>query len=174
MAEVRINLNETIRFKPTKRAHEIYFNQLEEICKRYPVSTIRPHDINVDKDGYASMQLWEFMETFGPHTHIATPSICQPLEIVYDVQDEARLMTLKELIGSLRCQCRLVIRNEQDHEICEMDSNSSAVRFFADMEVLEWFPGVLPGLSANSTYIRILVKDDHAEKSEEEISCSEE
>ena len=95
MPEIRINLNETIRFKPTKKAHEIYYRGLENICKQYPAVTIRPHIISVDKDGYASMQLWEFMETFGPHMCIGTPAVCEHLDIVYSVP--ASLMTLEEV-----------------------------------------------------------------------------
>lgn len=95
MPEIRINLNETIRFKPTQKAHEIYYKQMEEICKQIKGLPLKPHNIDVDKEGYASMQLWKFMETFGPHIHMCAPIVCERLEIVYSVP--ARLLTLDEV-----------------------------------------------------------------------------
>ena len=84
-------------------------------------------------------------------------------------------MLVKEMVGKLRFPCRITVRNEENFDICEMDSNSSAMRFFADMEVLEWFPFALPGPSRTAAAICIFIKDDRAEETDVEVeSCSEE
>ena len=121
--EVRINLNETIRFRPTKRAHAIVYKQMDDFCKQYPMANIRPHNISVDKDGYASMQLWEFMETFGPHMHIAAPAVCHNLEIVFS--EPARLLTLEEVCKLPRTMKKSVpVLVEQRYPIETWDGGS--------------------------------------------------
>ena len=70
-------------------------------------------------------------------------------------------MKLKDMIGSLRHTVHLVIRNKENYDLCEMDSNSAAVKYFADKKVLEWFPTTF-GLGATSGFIVYLEEDGEA------------
>ena len=68
--EVRINLNESVKFKLSERGKEIY---------RHRYDGLEPE---LDDDGYMSMQLWTFMRVFGEHMIPGVPEVVQPLEII--------------------------------------------------------------------------------------------
>lgn len=89
MREVRINLNEFVKFKLTDYGKDIYYHQYDElnetIKRRGAVHgfILKPTMPKVDADGYTEMQLWAFMQLYGPHTGMAMENYIQPLEIIY-------------------------------------------------------------------------------------------
>lgn len=70
-------------------------------------------------------------------------------------------MKLKDMINALRFTTHLVIRNKENYDLCEMDSDSAAIRYFADKKVLEWFPTTF-GLGATAGFIVFLEEDGEA------------
>ena len=74
MDKIIINLNDNVRFKLTDLGREIYYHTWPE----YPEE---------DADGYASMQLWEFVELYGPHIGMAKQNVIEPLNLIVDVPD---------------------------------------------------------------------------------------
>lgn len=73
--EVRINLNEIVKFKLPERGKEVY---------RHRHDGLEP---KLDDDGYMSMQLWTFMQVFGEHMILGAPEVVNPLEIIYEQED---------------------------------------------------------------------------------------
>lgn len=87
MNEVRINLNEFVKFKLTDYGKDIYYHQYDEInetIKRRGGAILKPEMPKVDADGYTEMQLWAFMQLYGPHTGMAMENYISPLEIIYE------------------------------------------------------------------------------------------
>ena len=77
MNDIVVNLNDFVRFKLTdygKRVYKDWFIDLH----------IEPLKLNTDKHGYAEMQLWQFIEIFGPHIHIWEKNVIEPLELVFE------------------------------------------------------------------------------------------
>lgn len=64
MGYQKTNLNDTIKFKLTEKG--------KKILKEYKIGDM-PWDltdhVRIDKDGYSTMQLWDFAHTFGPHLY---------------------------------------------------------------------------------------------------------
>lgn len=75
--EVRINLNENVKFKLSEYGKEIYRHRFE--YNREP---------ELDDDGYMEMQLWVFMNIFGEHMIMGISEVVKPLEIIYELEDE--------------------------------------------------------------------------------------
>lgn len=73
---VRINLNERVKFKLSEHGKEVY---------RHRHDGLEP---KLDDDGYMSMQLWTFMQTFGEHMTLGMPGVVQPLEIIYEESED--------------------------------------------------------------------------------------
>lgn len=80
--EVRINLNESVKFKLSERGKEIYRHRHDGYGFEYD------REPKLDDDGYMSMQLWMFMQTFGEHMTMFMPEVLKPLEIIYEMEDE--------------------------------------------------------------------------------------
>ena len=78
--EVRINLNESVKFKLSERGKEVYRHRYDGYGFEY--DSIR--EPKLDDEGYVSMQLWMFMQTFGEHMILGMPEVVQPLEIIYE------------------------------------------------------------------------------------------
>lgn len=70
-------------------------------------------------------------------------------------------MKLKDMITSLRHTVHLAIRNKENYDLCEMDSNSAAIKYFADKKVSEWFPTTF-GLGGISGFVVYLEEDGEA------------
>ena len=87
-----INLNDRIKVKLTTHGQEIYRSRWEELNRMAGRVVVFPHYARVDKEGYTSFQLWDFIETFGEHIGITKPNVIEPLNI-YSVDDE------KEQVG---------------------------------------------------------------------------
>lgn len=79
-------------------------------------------------------------------------------------------MTLKDLIERLQFHVNISIRDLNNEEVCNMKTNSSAFKYFADMKVHEWFPFAM--VPANESLIVVVLEDDsNDEDREEEASC---
>lgn len=75
--EVRINLNERVRFKLSEYGKEVYRQRFE--YNKEP---------ELDDDGYMEMQLWGFMNIFGEYMIMGISEVLKPLEIIYEQEDE--------------------------------------------------------------------------------------
>lgn len=80
--EVRINLNESVKFKLSERGKEIYRHRHDGYGFEYD------REPKLDDDGYMSMQLWTFMQIFGEHMTWGMPEVLKPFEIIYGQEDE--------------------------------------------------------------------------------------
>jgi len=85
MDKIIINLNDNVRFKLTDLGREIYYHQFDDLIAKGV--QIRPEYPEEDADGYASMQLWEFVELYGPHIGMAKQNVIEPLNLIVDVPD---------------------------------------------------------------------------------------
>lgn len=74
--EVRINLNEFVKFKLSERGKEVYRHRYDGYEFEYN------REPELDDDGYMSMQLWQFMQIFGEHMIMGMPEVLKPLEII--------------------------------------------------------------------------------------------
>lgn len=86
-AEVGINLNEVVKFKLTDHGRDIFYHRFDKVnatIRKCGGKLIEPDMPKVDADGYTRMQLWEFMELFGPHTGMTMKNYVDPLEIIYE------------------------------------------------------------------------------------------
>ena len=84
---MKINLNETVKFKLTDYGKDIYYHQydeLNEIIKKKGNKPLEPRMPKVDENGYTKMQLWCFIELYGNYIGMAKPNVIEPLEIIYD------------------------------------------------------------------------------------------
>lgn len=83
----KINLNSLIRVKLTDYGKDIYYHRLDE-TNEYIESLggipLKPDYPVVDKDGYSEFQLWKFIELYGPHMHMVSKNIIEPLYIYID------------------------------------------------------------------------------------------
>ena len=80
--EVRINLNESVKFTLSERGNEVYRHRYEGL------------EPKLDDDGYMSMQLWTFMWMFGEYMVPGISELIQPLEIIYESEDERDFASL--------------------------------------------------------------------------------
>lgn len=91
--EIRINLNENVKFKLTDYGKDIYyhrFDELNETIIRKGGKPLTPRMPEVDANGYTTMQLWCFIELYGNYIRMAMPNVIKPLEIIYEHQIEKR------------------------------------------------------------------------------------
>lgn len=89
---MRLNLNETVKFKLTERGKELYrehFSHLPD-CFEQP-------EPRIDEDGFTEMQLWMFMEMFGEHMSVWKPNEIEPLESVFDTEDSESVKEQKSM-----------------------------------------------------------------------------
>lgn len=80
--EVRINLNEIVKFKLSEHGKEVYRHRYDGYGFEYN------REPEIDDDGYMRMQLWTFMQIFGEHMIMGMPEVLKPLEIIYEQEDE--------------------------------------------------------------------------------------
>lgn len=80
--EIRINLNEKVKFKLSERGKEIYRHRYDGYGFEYN------REPELDNDGYMRMQLWTFMEIFGKYMTLGMPEVVKPLEIIYESDNE--------------------------------------------------------------------------------------
>ena len=61
------NLNEYIKVKLTAKGKQIYKDYYDN----------DPPTLDVDDEGYAKFQMWDFMQIFGEHISMGGPMICE-------------------------------------------------------------------------------------------------
>lgn len=86
----KLNLNQHVKVKLTDLGKDIYYHQYDsliEVMKARGVNTITPSYPPVDKDGYSTMQLWCFIELYGPHIGMCKPNVIEDLYIYIDERD---------------------------------------------------------------------------------------
>ena len=91
MAEIKININENVKFKLTPLGADIYYHRFDELNKliiKNGGTPISPSLPKVDGLGYTSMQLWSFMELYGEHMGMTKPNVIEPIEIIYETDDK--------------------------------------------------------------------------------------
>ena len=89
--EVKINLNQWVKFKLTDYGKDIYFHQYDELnnhIKSKGHKPIEPSMPKVDKDGFSTMQLWCFMELYGKYMGMAKPNVIEPLNLIFITTEE--------------------------------------------------------------------------------------
>ena len=80
--EIRINLNETVKFKLTDYGKTLYYHRYDDFIQMSGTEFVMPHFPKEDEEGYVTMQLWDFMNLYGPYMSMGSESVIQPLEIV--------------------------------------------------------------------------------------------
>ena len=84
---MKINLNETVKFKLTDYGKDIYYHQYDELNEYIKKKGRKPpfeqRMPEVDEKGYTEMQLWCFIELYGNYMGMAKPNVIEPLEIIY-------------------------------------------------------------------------------------------
>lgn len=98
MTECRININHKISVKLTDRGREILNKHIAEdinICNEAGIPTDNiPSCYKEDSDGYLHLQLWHFMNIFGPYLANGAPLVIEKNEIIFD----KHIDFLKEII----------------------------------------------------------------------------
>ena len=64
------------------------YDRLNESLKAKGIKPIDPKLPEVDENGYASMQLWSFMQLFGEHMRMGGPEVIEPLELIYNLEEK--------------------------------------------------------------------------------------
>ena len=82
MMEVKINLNEKVKFKLSERGKEIYRHRYDGYGFEYN------REPELDDNGYMEMQLWMFMQIFGEHMIMGISEVLDPLEIIYESESK--------------------------------------------------------------------------------------
>lgn len=86
----KLNLNNFVKVKFTDHGKDIYYHQYDgliELMKARGVKPIQPSYPTVDEDGYSTMQLWCFIELYGPHIGMCKPNVIEDLNIYIDERD---------------------------------------------------------------------------------------
>lgn len=79
---IAVNLNERVRVKLTDYGKDIYYHQFDELNREAGKQVIKPRFPKEDENGYASFQLWDFMNIYGKYMILGAPEVIKPLEIV--------------------------------------------------------------------------------------------
>lgn len=82
-----INLNDTVKFKLTDYGKDIWYHQYDNLNRVAGKEVIKPSYPKVDEDGYTSMQLWCFMELYGPHIRWNAKNVIEPLDLICEEGD---------------------------------------------------------------------------------------
>lgn len=75
---LKININESIKFRLNENGKNIYRETLKDIVKLG-----LSNEPEVDENGYTTMQIWEFLRVFGPYTGMHLDCYIVDNEIVY-------------------------------------------------------------------------------------------
>lgn len=68
----KINLNDIIKVKLTDAGKDVYYHQYDELNKHYGGEFVKPRFPDVDEGGFTELQLWDFMQVYGPHISIVS------------------------------------------------------------------------------------------------------
>ena len=86
----KLNLNHFVKVKFTNHGKDIYYHQYDELNKIMEARGVRPLTPTypeVDENGYSTMQLWSFIQLYGPHIGMALPNVIEDLYIYIDERD---------------------------------------------------------------------------------------
>lgn len=91
--EIVLNLNDIIRVKFTDYGKDIYYHQYDDLIKvGFKITRSYPQ---VDDNGYSTIQLWPFIQTFGPYIKIGMTNQIIENNNIY-IKEESIKMTDKE------------------------------------------------------------------------------
>ena len=79
---LKVNLNEIIKVKFTDYGRDIYYHRFDDLIARGALC-LNPSYPKVDEDGYSEIQLWEFMQIFGPHIRMGMPEVITESNSIY-------------------------------------------------------------------------------------------
>ena len=85
--KTKINLNEKIKVRLTDYGRDIYYHQFDMLNEYCGKIVCKPRYPKEDLSGYTRFQLWEFIELYGPFIGMAKPNVIEPLEIIYEEED---------------------------------------------------------------------------------------
>lgn len=77
MNDIVVNLNDFVRFRLNDYGKRVYDDW-------YAGIHAKPPELKTDEYGYSKMQLWQFMEIFGPHIHMWEKNVIEPLELIFE------------------------------------------------------------------------------------------
>lgn len=86
----KLNLNHFVKVKFTDHGKDIFYHQYDEhnkLMKQRGIKPIVPIYPKVDENGYSSMQLWRFINLYGPHIFMGAPNVIEDLYIYIDERD---------------------------------------------------------------------------------------
>ena len=89
--QISLNLNDAVKVKLTDWGKEIYYHQfdaLSENIRRRGGTPIEPRMPPVDADGYTTMQLWAFIQLYGPYTGMTKPPYIMPLNLMFECEKD--------------------------------------------------------------------------------------
>lgn len=82
------NVNLYIYFKPTEEGIKILKDNHDRLDKRIRSvggTGLDSFKLNIDENGYCSMQMWSFMQIFGPH--ISLSSVLFETNVLFKTKD---------------------------------------------------------------------------------------
>ena len=86
----KLNLNSIIKIRLNDYGKDIYYCKNDELNKRIIARGGEPLERRypeVDKDGFSSFQLWDFMAIYGPFSGLGYPEFWQDLNIYIEDED---------------------------------------------------------------------------------------
>ena len=66
----KFNVNELVKVKLTDVGKDIFYHQFDELNVMCKEVVIEPRYPKVDADGFTEFQLWDLMNTYGPHLKV--------------------------------------------------------------------------------------------------------
>lgn len=82
----KVSMNDWIKVRLTPHGAYIFYHQYDSFNKDMEKKKIRlriePKMPVIDKDGYTSFLLWNFIELYGPHIGIAEEPVCDVDNII--------------------------------------------------------------------------------------------
>lgn len=91
MKEVKLNLNDMVKFKLTDKGKQVWYERYDEIIRMVEshgiFTKIVPEMPKVDEDGYTTCQLHEFMWTFGKCMTVGLDNVIDPLDLIFEVEE---------------------------------------------------------------------------------------
>ena len=81
----KLNWNYDVKVKLTPHGKDIFYHQFDNlIAAGININRKYPEE---DKDGFVRMQLWEFMQLYGPHIAMHLPNIVEDLSFYIDEEN---------------------------------------------------------------------------------------
>lgn len=107
----KLNMNCAIKVKFTDLGKDIFYHQYDSLIafmEARGVKSIAPTYPTVDENGYATMQLWSFIELYGPYIGMCKPNVTEDLNFYIedcDLEDvEPVSKELRKTVKMLRAE----------------------------------------------------------------------